>query len=89
MFDVRQLIRVKLYSRFLYSFVQKPFSNNFSLLFLEKIILNFLLNLSDQKSDFKVTLDYLTPALNNLAHIRILIHQCCFLYTGKQDTKRN
>ena len=56
----------------------RAFFRSFSLFFLEHSIikldtkwikLNFLLKVSDLRSNFTLTLDYLNPALNNLALI--------------------
>ena len=61
---------------FLYSFVQKPFQDNFLNSFQsihasnrgkKIILLNFLPKLSALRSDYILTLGYLIPALNNPA----------------------
>ena len=67
---------------FLYFFVQKPLRERFSLFFLEhstiklqkkKVELNFLLKLSDLKSNFTLILGYLHPALNSPGQIVTLM----------------
>ena len=63
---------------FFFSYVQKPMWDNFLLKYSlwgiqspncnqKKIILNFILKLSDLKTNFIITLDYINPALNNSA----------------------
>ena len=64
-------------TRVSFSFVQKHFLGQFSLIFIEHRIINLLtkrikLNII-LKSNFALTLGYLNPALNNLAHRFIVL----------------